>query len=162
MKTVNIFWSVLTPFEHFIVNFTKYYPFKDARVGYVCVFWLESSPSHWVDAESDSPSTESTWSETPHQLSQRGVRLHVNWVNAEDTNIYEDFIIPCWLSWRGVSLRVDSVDVVPHLALTQLTRNEIPRQLSHRRMLKNSNNLANSRTKLKTFKSLLIWPIYVW
>ncbi len=161
MKTVNIFWLVLAPFEHFIVNFSKYYPFKDARAGYVCVFWLESSPLHWVNAESDSPSTESTRSETPRQPSQRGVRLHVNWVNAEDSNIYEDFITPRWLSWRWVSLRVDSVDVESHLALTQLTRNEIPRQLSHRRMLKNSNNSANSTTKSKTFKSLIIWPISV-
>jgi hypothetical protein len=31
-----------------------------------------------VDAESHSPSTESTPSETPRQLSQCGMRLHVN------------------------------------------------------------------------------------
>jgi hypothetical protein len=157
MKTVNIFWLVLAPFEHFIINFTKYYPFKDARAGYVCVFWLESSPLHWVNAESVSLSTESTRSETPHQPSQCGVRLHVNWVNAEDSNITEDFIIPRWLSWRWVSLRVDSVDVESHLALTQSTRNEIRRQLSHRRMLKNLNNSANSRTKSITFKLLLLY-----
>ncbi len=30
------------------------------------------------------------------------------------------------------SLCIDSVDVEAHLALTQLTRNETPRQLSHR------------------------------
>jgi hypothetical protein len=36
-----------------------------------------------VDAESHSSSTESTPSETPRQLSQRRVRLHINWVNAE-------------------------------------------------------------------------------
>jgi hypothetical protein len=161
MKTVNIFWLVLAPFEHFIVNLTKYYPFKGARAGYVCMFWLESSPSHWVDAESDSPSTESTQSETTRQQSQRGVNLHVNWVNAEDTNIYKDFIILHWLSWRGVSLCVDSVDVEYHLALTRLTRNEFPRQLSHRRMLKNLNNSANSSTKSKTLKSLIIWPLCV-
>jgi hypothetical protein len=40
------------------------------------------------------PHTESTRSQTLRQLSKRGVRLHVNWVNAEDTNIYEDFVIP--------------------------------------------------------------------
>jgi hypothetical protein len=105
---------------------------------------------NWVNVEWDSTSTEST-----------RVRLHVNWVNAEDTNIYEDFIILHWLSWRGVSLRVDSVDVESHLAFTQLTRNETPCQLSHRRMLKNSNKLANSRTKSKLFKSLIIWPVCV-
>ncbi len=70
---------------------------------------------NWVNAEWDSTSTESTQSETPRQLSQHGVRLHVIWVNTEDTNIYEDFIIPRWLSWRGVSVCVDSVDVESHL-----------------------------------------------
>jgi hypothetical protein len=124
--------------------------------------WFDSSSSHWVYAEWDSPSTESTRSETSHQLSQHGVRLHVNWVNAEGTIIYEDFIILRWLSWRGVSLRVDSVDVESHLALTQLTGNETRRQLSHRRMLKYSNKSANSSTKSKRLKSLIIWPIYVW
>ncbi len=77
---------------------------------------------------------ESTQSETPRQMSQRRVRLHVNWVNAEGTNIYEDFLIPRWLSWRGVSLRVNSVEVESHLALTQLTESETPRQLSHLRI----------------------------
>ncbi len=73
------------------------------------------------------PHTESTWSETPHQMSPRGVRLHVNWVNTEGTNIYEDFIIPRWLSWRGVLLRIDTVNMESHLALTQLTGNETRR-----------------------------------
>jgi hypothetical protein len=45
--------------------------------------------------------------------------------------------------------------------LTQLTGNEIPHQLSHRQMLINLNMLANSRTKSKTLKSLIIWPISV-
>ncbi len=113
---------------------------------------------NWVNVEWDSMSTESTQkaqtftkissfhvdsvdvesmrSETPCQLSQRGVRLHVHWVNAESTNIYKDFIIQRWLSWHGVSLCVDSVDVESHLALTQLTGNETAHQLSHRWMLK--------------------------
>jgi hypothetical protein len=73
------------------------------------------------------PHTESMRSQTLRQLSKCGVRLHVNWVNAEDTNIYEDFIIPRWLGWRGVSFCIDSVDVESYLALTQLTRNETPR-----------------------------------
>ncbi len=145
-----------------MVNFSKCYPFKGARASYVWLFWLDSSPSHWVDAESDSPWSESTRSETPHQPSQRGVRLHINWVNAEDTNISEDIIIPCWLSWRGVSLRIDSVDMESHLALTQLMRNETPYQLSHCQTLKNSNKSANSRTKSKNLRSLIIWLICVW
>jgi hypothetical protein len=117
------------------------------------------------------PYTESMRSETPRQLSQDRVRLHVNWVNAEwdststestqrahlqrfhvnlvniewDSTSNESMqraptftkiSIPCWLSWRGVSLRVDTVDMESHLALTQLTGNETPRQLSHRQMLK--------------------------
>jgi hypothetical protein len=149
-------------FDHLMVNFSIFYPFKGAWACYVWLFWIDSSSSHWVDSEWDSPSTESTRSETTHQLSQCGVRLHVNWVNAEGTNIYEDFIIPRWLSWRGVSLRVDSVDVESHLVLTQLTRNETRCQLSHRRMLKNLNKSANSSTKSKRLKSLFIWSIYVW
>ncbi len=102
------------------------------------------TPRHWVNAEWDSTS-----------LSQREVRLHVNWVNAEGTNIYEDFVMPGWLSWRGVSLRVDSVDVESHLALTQLMGNETRRQLSHRRMLKNSIKSANSSQNRKHSKVLL-------
>ncbi len=143
-------------------NFSISYPFKGARAGYVCLFWFDFSSAHWVNGEWDSPSTESTQSETPCQLSQRGVRLHVNWVNAEGTDIDEDFIIPRWLCWRGVSHCVDSVDMESHLALTQLMRNETRRQLSHRQMLKNLNKSANSSTKLKTLKSLIIWPMYVW
>ncbi len=60
--------------------------------------------------------TELMQSQTLRQLSQCGMRLQVNWVNAEYTNIYEDFIILRRLSWRGVSLRVDSVDMESHLA----------------------------------------------
>ncbi len=62
-----------------------------------------------VDAESHSPSTESTPSETPCRLNQRRVRTHVNWVNAEWWNLRKCWCLLRWLSWRGVSLRVDSV-----------------------------------------------------
>ncbi len=97
------------------------------------------------------PLTESTRSQTLHQLSQRRRHQHLR-----------RFIIPRWLSWRGVSLCVDSVDVESHLVLTQLTRNETPLQLSHCRMLKNLNKSANSSTKSKKFRSLIIWPICIW
>ncbi len=96
---------------------------------------------------------------TPCQLSQCRVRFHVTWVNAEGTNIYKFFINLRWLSWRGVFLRIDSVNVESYLALTQLTGNET---LGHRWILKYFNKLANSRTKSKAFKSLIIWPFYVW
>jgi hypothetical protein len=119
-NTFSIFWLILAPFEYFMVNFSKSCPFHGARVGHVCLFWLDSSSAHWVDAEWESPSTESMQSETPCQMSQHGMSLHINWANAEGTNIYEDFIIqrlaqlmwsltPRWLSWHGVSLGVDSV-----------------------------------------------------
>ncbi len=118
-----------------MVNFPISCPFKGTWAGSVCLLWFDSSFAHWVNAEWDSPSTESMRSETSSQLSQHGVRFHVNWVNAEDNNIYEDFIILRWLSWHWLSLRVDSVDVESHLALTQLTRDETRCQLSHHRML---------------------------
>jgi hypothetical protein len=121
MQTFSISLLILAPFEQFMDNFVISYPFKGARAWYACLFWFDSSSAHWVDAEWDSLSTESMQSETTCQLSQLGVRLHINWVNAEDTNIDEDFIIPRWLSCRGVSLRVDSVDMKSHLALIQLT-----------------------------------------
>jgi hypothetical protein len=103
-----------------------------------------------------------TLSQTLRQLSQHGVRLHVNWVNAKDTNIYEDFIILLWLSWRGDSLRIDSVDVESYLALTQLTRNETPHQLSHCWMLKISNTVS-WRIQEQNWKNseALLFSLYV-
>ncbi len=137
----------------------------------------------WVNAEWDFTSTKSMRSETPCQLSQRGVRLHINIVNAEwDSTSTESMQkAPTFTkisSFRvdsvdveghstltqltGVSHRVDSVDVESNLALTQLTGNETVRQLSHHQMLKILNQFANSRTKSKTLKSFIIWPIYAW
>jgi hypothetical protein len=74
-----------------------------------------------VDTESHSPSTESTPTETPCQLSQCEVRLHVNWVNMEWWNLCKCWCLLRWLSWCWVSLRVDSVDMTSHSTLTQLT-----------------------------------------
>jgi hypothetical protein len=156
IQTFSILWLILAPFEHFMDNFFISYPFIGTRAGYVCLFWFDFSSAQWVNVEWGSPSTESMRSETPCQLIQRRVRLHVNGVNAEGTNIYEDLIIPRWLGWRGVSLRFDSVDMESHLALTQLTGNETWRQLSHRQMLKNSNKSVNSSRKMKTLKNLII------
>ncbi len=97
------------------------------------------------DAESHSPSTESTSSETIHWLSQHGVRLYVNWVNTEWWNLHKCWCLlrwlswcgislcvdsvdvkshSVWLSWRGVSLRIDSVDRVSHSVLTQCAEDE--------------------------------------
>ncbi len=54
-------------------------------------------------------STESTWSETTHQLSQRGM-----------INLRKCGCLLHWLSWHVVSFHVDSVDVESHSALAQL------------------------------------------
>ncbi len=59
-----------------------------------------------------------------------------------------------------LSFRVDSVDVESHLALTQLTRNEPPRQLSHRRMLKNRISRRIQEQNRKNSKALL-FGLYV-
>ncbi len=109
IKTVNIFWLTLAPIKHFIVNFSKSYPFKGPRAGYVCLFWLDSSCSHWVDAEPDSSSTKSTQNETPCQLS------HIKWdsTSTESTQNTPKFT-------KILSLCIDSVDVESHSALTQL------------------------------------------
>jgi hypothetical protein len=87
--------------------------------------------------------------------SQHEVWHHVNWVNAEwDSTSTES------TQKTPTFTKFDSVDVESHSALTQLTRNETPRQQSHRRMLKNLNKSANSRTKLKNSKALL-FSLYV-
>ncbi len=91
---------------------------------------------------------------TPRQLSQRGVRLR-NWVNAEWDSMSTKSTQKTPTFTKILSFRVDSVDMESHLALTQLTRNETQRQLSHCRMLKNLNKSANSRTKSKNSEALL-------
>jgi hypothetical protein len=40
------------------------------------------------------PHTESLGSETPHQQSQGRVRFHVNGINVEYANNYDEFIVP--------------------------------------------------------------------
>jgi hypothetical protein len=70
----------------------------------------------------------------PRQLSQRQVRLHVNWVNAEwdfpstestwNDKIFVNVSVFC----------VDSVDVESHSAMTQLKWSLIPRWLSQWRV----------------------------
>ncbi len=77
----------------------------------------------WLNwRKSQSPSAESTPCETLHLLSQRGVRLHVNWVNMER------------LSWCRVSLCFDSVDVESYSVLIQLMGSLTPHWLSVQKM----------------------------
>jgi hypothetical protein len=64
----------LLNFFDFVLEFTNSFKFFNIQR------WLSW---HDVDAESDFPSIKSTRSETPRQLSQHRMRLHINWVNAE-------------------------------------------------------------------------------
>ncbi len=86
-----------------------------------------------VDAESHSLSTESMPSETPCQLSQHRVKLCINWVNAELWNLHKCWCLLGQLSWSRVSLRIDSVDMESHSALTQLAGSLTPHWLSVRK-----------------------------
>jgi hypothetical protein len=108
-------------------------------------------PVKWVNVKWNSPSTESTRSETPCQLSQRRRHQHLRRFHHSSLTQLTWSLTPRWFSRRGVSLDVDSVD-----------GEWDSHQLSHRLMLKHLNKLANSRTKSKTLKSLIIWPWYVW
>ncbi len=53
-----------------------------------------------------------------------------------------------WLSWRGVSLRIDSVDVESLLRLTQLTESLTLRQLSVREMNQAKTGIHNQLWRL--------------
>ncbi len=78
--------------------------------------------------------TQLTQSLIPRQLSQRQVRFHVNWVNAEwDSTSTESTRNDKIFVNVGVFC-VDSADVESHSALTQLTKSLTPRWLSVREM----------------------------
>ncbi len=102
--------------------------------------------------------SESTQSETPCQLSQRGMRLHVNWVNAEWESMSKESTQKAPTFTKISSYRIDSVDVVSHLASIQLTGNETPCQLSHCRMLKIW-IIWWIQEQNKTPKRFIIWPL---
>jgi nucleotidyltransferase/DNA polymerase involved in DNA repair len=76
--------------------------------------------------------TESTRSETPHQLIQHRRQKHLRRFHHSALTQLMWSLNPRWLSWRGVSLRVDSVDVESQSALTLLTWSLNPRWLSWR------------------------------
>jgi hypothetical protein len=80
------------------------------------------------------PHIESTRSQTLHQLSQRGVRLHINWVNAEwdSTSTESTQKTPTFM--KILSFHVDLVDVESHSALNQLPWSLTWRWLSWRGM----------------------------
>ncbi len=126
-----------------------YRPTNKAFEGFWFCSWIRqliqilTFGSDSVDSESHSLSTESTPSETPRQQSQRGVRPHFNWVNAEWWNPRKCWCLLLLLSWCGVSLRVDSVDMESHSALTQLIGNLTPRQLSVQKMNRAKTGIHN-------------------
>jgi hypothetical protein len=108
-------------------------------------------PVNWVNGEWDSMSTESTQSETPCQLSQR--RRHHRFRRfylSTLTRLMWSLTLR-WLSHCGVTLGINSVDGEWDFTSTESSPNV-------KRLIKS----ANSRTKSKTLKSLIIWPIYVW
>ncbi len=107
-----------------MVIFSKSYPFKSFRGGYVCLLCL----IHLLH-------TESMQSETPCQLSQHGGRLHQlsQCRRHQHLRRFPHFALT-QLTWS--SLSVDLIYMETHLAMTQLTGNETPHQLSHRQMLK--------------------------
>jgi hypothetical protein len=76
--------------------------------------------------------TELTQSQTPRQLCQRGVRLHINWVNAEWESTLTESTQKTPTFTKILSFRVDSVDVESHSALTLLTWSLTWRWLSWR------------------------------
>ncbi len=74
---------------------------------------------NWVNVEWDSTSTESTWSETPRQQSQRRRHQHLRrFYHSTLTQLTWSLTLR-WLSLRRVSLGVDSVDEEWDFALTE-------------------------------------------
>jgi hypothetical protein len=78
--------------------------------------------------------TQLTRSLIPHQLSQCGVRLHVNWVNAEWDSMSTESMWNDKIFVNVCVFCVDSVGVESHSALTQLTESLTPGRLSVREM----------------------------
>jgi hypothetical protein len=64
--------------------------------------------------------TDSTQSQTLRQLSQLGMRLHVNWVNAEWDSMSTESMQNKPTFTKILSFRVDSVDMESQSMLTQL------------------------------------------
>jgi hypothetical protein len=103
--------------------------FADLFVFFNIWRWLSwrrvSFPVNWVNAKWDSMSTESSQSETPRQLSQRRMMIS-SWmlVTSALTQLTWSLILR-WLSWCGVSLRVNSVARESHSTLTQCAEEKL-------------------------------------
>ncbi len=91
--------------------------------------WLSwrrvSLPVNWVNAKWDSMSTESMQSETPRQLSQRGMMKSLWMLVPSALTQLTWSLVPRLLSWREVSLRIDSADGESHSALTQCAEEKL-------------------------------------
>ncbi len=74
-------------------------------------------------------------------------------VNMKCTSISKDFIIPCWISWRGVSLQVDIVDMEYHSLWTRLMGIRHSISTESPRNNKNLNKMTYSRIILNIIKS---------
>ncbi len=97
----------LLKFFDFVLEFADLFEFFNIR------WWLSwrrvSFLVNWVNAKWASTSTES----------MRNDKIFLN-VGVSALTQLTWRLTPRWLSWHGVSLRVDSVDVESHSALTQL------------------------------------------
>ncbi len=82
----------------------------------------------------DSAVTQLRQSLIPRQLSQRQVRFHVSWVNAEWDSPSTESTLNDKIFVNVSVFCVDSVDVESHSALTQMTWSLAPRWLSWRRV----------------------------
>ncbi len=137
-----------------MVNLSKSYCFKGARAGYVCLFWLDSSYTHWINAEWLAPSTEPTRSETPRQLSQHRRHQHLRRFPLSAMNQLTWSLTPHWLSRHGVSLGIDSVDREWDSASTESPPNVFKNRISRR---KHKQNWKHSKDLL--FGLYTVWLI---
>jgi hypothetical protein len=151
-----------------MVNFSISYPFKGSC--FSLIYLLH---------------TELMWSETPRQLSQCRVRIHVNWVNAEWDSTSTESTQKAPTFMKISSFHVDSVDMEFHSTLTQSMLSLTPCWLSQHGdslcvdsvdgewgsaspeslsnvKIKKMNKSVNLKTKSKTLKSLTIWHLYAW
>jgi hypothetical protein len=117
-----IFWSGFCTDQTYIGQIISILSVFNFVLEFADLFKFLPSGSDSVDAESHSPSTESTLSETPRQLSQRRMMKSSKMLVASALAQLPWRLTPHWLSW-GKS----------HSALTQLTGNLTLRRPSVRK-----------------------------
>jgi hypothetical protein len=100
--------------------------------------------------------SESKRNETPQKLSQHGVRLHVNWVNAEWDSTSTASTQKALMFSKISSFHFESVDVESKSVLTQPTWSLTWRWLSWRGM-----RLGFNRVTSECYKIRISWRIQV-